>query len=458
MALQIRISPLSQWFYGLRASMCVAVVVAVVMVVGTAYAQQAADGATPTGYSTVNAPPSTAMPESVASAPNPNTAPASTSLPEAPGNAQPLPQPVATPAEKQRPTDLSLEAQIQAELDANAAAAGIKIPANPAATTASAPASTMVRPVIGIDPISSDAIAPPPLAAMTPSPEQVAAQAEREALQAQAAAEAAKTKREEEHNRKSFERAEGGLFPLTGEQIRSLMQKVEDTQAASVAPAAGPPKGEVRIVNLALDPGAAPPQINLVSNYVTTIDILDSTGAPWPILDVGIGGSFEVSPTQAGSHVVRIMPLTRFGNGNLSLLLKDLPTPVIFRLAAGGPTVDLRYEVRVPKFGPNAKVPLVNYPQKLTAGDDTIMSILQNNPPSSAKRMRISGLDPRTMAWSSGIHVYVRTPLTLLSPAWNASVASADGTTVYEIGDAPVLLLSDNGAVVRAKLLRDDTP
>jgi Putative outer membrane core complex of type IVb secretion len=50
----------------------------------------------------------------------------------------------------------------------------------------------------------------------------------------------------------------------------------------------------------------------------------------------------------------------------------------------------------------------------------------------------------------------VRTPLTLLSPAWNSSVSSADGMTVYEIGDAPVLLMSDNGAMIRARLLRDD--
>ncbi|WP_366141904.1 DotH/IcmK family type IV secretion protein, partial [Propionivibrio sp.] len=41
-------------------------------------------------------------------------------------------------------------------------------------------------------------------------------------------------------------------------------------------------------------------------------------------------------------------------------------------------------------------------------------------------------------------------------PAWNASAASTDGMTVYEIGDAPVLLMSDNGAMVRARLTRDE--
>jgi intracellular multiplication protein IcmK len=298
--------------------------------------------------------------------------------------------------------------------------------------------------------------APPAGIDLTTNASDLAMQAEDAAKKAQSEADQAKTKREEEHNIKSFDRAEAGLLPMSNEQIRRFMRKVEDTQEASEAPSSGPPKGNVRIVNLQLDPGATPPQINLAANYVTTIDILDSTGAPWPILDVGIGGNFEVSPTPAGSHVVRIMPLARTGDGNLSVLLKDLPTPVIFRLSTGTTSVDLRAEVRVPKFGPNAKVPLVNRPPKLQAGDESILGILQNNPPGEAKRLKVSGLDARTMAWSLGEHTYVRTPLTLLSPAWSASVSSGDGMTVYEIGDAPVLLMSDNGAVVRTHISRDD--
>ena len=82
--------------------------------------------------------------------------------------------------------------------------------------------------------------------------------------------------------------------------------------------------------------------------------------------------------------------------------------------------------------------------------------ILENSPPSSAKRIKVAGLDARSNAWGVGDKVYLRTPLTLLSPAWNASMVSTDGTTVYEIGSAPVLLMSDNGALVRAQILRDE--
>jgi intracellular multiplication protein IcmK len=296
---------------------------------------------------------------------------------------------------------------------------------------------------------------PPPPSAFSSDANQLAVQAEQAALQAQAQADADQRRREEEHNAKSYDKASTGLMPLSSDQIREFMHKLEETQNASQTPYAGTPKGETRITTLSLDPGATPPQINLASGFVTTIAMVDATGEPWPILDVGVGGNFEVSPTQAGTHVVRVMPLTRVGTGDLSVLLKDLPTPVIFRLSAGGPTVDLRYDARIGKLGPGARPPLISRP-RLEAGDEVLTLILENAPPEAAKRVKVGGLDSRTKAWSLGDKVYVRTPLSMLSPAWNASVSSGDGMTVYEIGSAPVLLMSDNGAMVRAQISRDE--
>jgi len=296
---------------------------------------------------------------------------------------------------------------------------------------------------------------PPPASAFSNDPNQLAVQAEQAALQAQAQAEADQAKREREHNEKSFQRAEDGILPLTPDQIHSFMRKLEDTQAASETPSSGPPKGQMRISTLSLDPGVEPPQLNLAAGYVTTINMVDATGEPWPILDVGVGGNYDVAPTQAGSHIVRVMPLTRIGTGNLSVLLKDLPTPVIFRLSSGGPNVDLRYDARIGRMGPGAKAPLISRP-RLEAGNENMMMLLENAPPSGAVKMKVSGVDARTKAWSMDSHVFVRTPLTLLSPAWDASVSSADGMTVYQIGDAPVLLMSDNGAMVRAQIARDE--
>jgi len=280
---------------------------------------------------------------------------------------------------------------------------------------------------------------------------------ERQAEEAASKAAAEDARQEQEHNHKSYDRAAEGLMPLSTEQIRAFMRKLEQTQEAAQPPAAGEPKGEVKVTSLSLDPGVAPPQVNLAAGYVTTIAIVDQTGRPWPILDVGVGGNFEVTPTAAGSHVVRVVPLTRFGSGNLSIMLKDLPTPVIFRLSAGGSTFHMRFDARVPGLGPQARTPLIQRQSSgLVAGDQTISMILEDAPPKEAKRLKIGGTDSRTKVWKIGSKVYVRTPLSLLSPAWNASASSADGMTVYEVGEAPVLLLSDNGAMIRARIAQDE--
>lgn len=297
---------------------------------------------------------------------------------------------------------------------------------------------------------------PMPPAADQFNVDQATLQKQAEVAAAEAAVQAEKARKIEDHNRESYSRASSGLLPLSPDQIRDFMRRMETTQEAGQQPFAGPPKPEVKITTLSLDPGIDPPVINLAAGYVTTVNMVDLTGEPWPILDVGVGGSFEVTPTQAGSHIVRIMPLTRLATGNLSIILKDLPTPVIFRLSAGGATVHMRYDTRIAKNGPNAKPSLIGGGRGVTAGDDTIVAILENAPPKDAKRLKVAGLDARTMAWQLNDKVFLRTPLTLLSPAWNASTASSDGMTVYEIGDAPVLLMSDNGAMVRARLLRDD--
>jgi len=62
----------------------------------------------------------------------------------------------------------------------------------------------------------------------------------------------------------------------------------------------------------------------------------------------------------------------------------------------------------------------------------------------------VSGVDSRTAVYRANGVTYLRTPLTLLSPGWSASVKSADGTTVYVVNNSPVFLLSDRGQMVRA--------
>ncbi len=249
----------------------------------------------------------------------------------------------------------------------------------------------------------------------------------------------------------AFDNALEGTFPLTPEQIKEVMRRMSEAQEAGRSPPSPEPRATVKVENVALDPGVQPPLIQVAQGYVTTVNILDITGQPWPIQDVVIGGNFKITgPNDA--HVLRIIPQTRFGRGNLSVRLMGLSTPVTFRIEAGGSEVYYRYDARVPQSGPGAKTPLIDQGFTGQAGDAVLMGVLEGVPPTGAKNMKITGADGRTRAWKINGNIYLRTPLALLSPGWNASVRSADGTNVYVLSEAPILMLSDNGQMVRAKM------
>ena len=106
----------------------------------------------------------------------------------------------------------------------------------------------------------------------------------------------------------------------------------------------------------------------------------------------------------------------------------------------------------VPGNGPNAQTPLIDPGINISAGDVDMATALGGVLPPGAQKLDVSGVDGRTSAFRYNDMTYVRTPLTLLSPGWDSSVSSADGTRIYALQDAPVLLLSEKGRTVRAYL------
>lgn len=251
----------------------------------------------------------------------------------------------------------------------------------------------------------------------------------------------------------AFNAALTGLLPLRPQEIRYLLMRYDEVQEAIEVPIYPSPAPEIAFETISLDPGSTPPVIKLATDYVSTLSVLDITGAPWPIQDISWAGNFEITPPETGESVVRIIPLSEFAYGNISMRLVDLKTPVIFTLETHRDTVQYRFDARIPKRGPQAAIPLIGGGgTTLTAGNETLNTILDGAPPSEATKLTVTGVDGRTTAYRVAETTFVRTPLTLLSPGWDNSVSSADGMRVYALANAPVLLLSDQGRVVRALL------
>jgi intracellular multiplication protein IcmK len=256
----------------------------------------------------------------------------------------------------------------------------------------------------------------------------------------------------------NFKNALKMLLPLKPEQIRSLLDSFKDSRQAAETPITVPtPKVQVETVSL--DLGQTPSVIKTSPIRVTTLTMLDVSGAPWPIQDVSWAGKFDVvGPPEEGGHVIRITPQTAHGMGNISIRLVDLNTPVTFTLQSGLDEVYYRFDARIPKRGPMAKTPLIEHGGLKTAagGDENLVQVLDGTPPASSEKLKVDGVDGRTNVWRVSGRIYLRTPLTLLSPSWDSSVTSADGMNVYTLNDTPVVLLSDEGRMVRAHITADE--
>lgn len=250
----------------------------------------------------------------------------------------------------------------------------------------------------------------------------------------------------------AFEAAADGMFPLSAHEIREILRRYDETRRAVETPHYDLPSPEVKVENISLDPGVTPPIINTAVGHVTTLTMLDVTGAPWPIQDVSWAGDFEVVEPEEGGHIIRITPMANFAYGNISMRLLTLKTPVTFTLRTARDMVQYRLDARVPEYGPMATAPIIQGTNHTVAGDKVLTQILDGRTPDGAERLDVSGVDGRTTAIVMGGTTYLRTPLTLLSPAWDSSVKSADGMNVYAMAETPVVLLSDAGTFRRATL------
>lgn len=251
----------------------------------------------------------------------------------------------------------------------------------------------------------------------------------------------------------AFQTAIDSMFVLKPEEIRRFMEIYDENRQAVDTIMYNHPTPEIAVKTLSLDPGHVPTVIDTAMGHVTTVTIVDASGQPWPIADITYAGEFEISNPTQDENILRIMPMTHFAKGNMSMRLLGLKVPLVISLNTRRDKVYYRLDLRVPEYGPKAVTPLIDVgPVSITAGNSTIASVLDGLPPQGALALDVNGADSRTKAYRYNGKLYLRTPLTLLSPGWQGSASSGDGMNVYELADAPVLLLSDGGKMVRASL------
>lgn len=240
-------------------------------------------------------------------------------------------------------------------------------------------------------------------------------------------------------------------MPMTPSQIIDLKRRMAAAQRASAASAEAPPQPVTssRIVDLA--PGSTPPVIRLEQGFITTLDFVDSAGAPWAIhtIDNGNPGAFNVSWDKAG-NVLMIQALKPYTYGNLAVTLKGSDTPIMLTLVPGQRVVDYRTDLRIPGLAPGSANQYEKMSDLPQSASQKLLQVLDGVAPEHAKQLQVDGGDGQ--AWLLGNKLYFRSKFAVLSPGWIGHMKSPDGTNAYEIQKTPTILVSEFGKPVEVKV------
>ena len=257
----------------------------------------------------------------------------------------------------------------------------------------------------------------------------------------------------------NYQRAEQVVSPFSNSEIVKLRQKLDGSRKAK---AYRPVRTVPRISSASVDlsPGSALPIARTLPGEMTTLVFVDATGAPWPIAAaprVSDARYFEVEWLQ-GTPAVVISALSAYEDGNVTVFLVGLATPIVIKLSTGEPdskdrsrVVDYRLDLRVPGRGPNATAPFLGA-GKIALYDDVMQAFLDGLPPKDAKRVQMHGGTPaRTQIWQYGDALFIRTAHEIQT-AFDQSMASGDGTRVYRLAPTPYVTLSEMGRSVTLQL------
>ncbi|HQY22938.1 MAG TPA: DotH/IcmK family type IV secretion protein [Gammaproteobacteria bacterium] len=239
------------------------------------------------------------------------------------------------------------------------------------------------------------------------------------------------------------------ISPLTPAQIIQMRKQEDKTQQAIATTPSAPPRPVSSTLTIDLSPGVTPPVVRLSAGFVSSLVFVDSTGQAWPISDYSLGNpkNFNIQWDRK-TNTLFIQSATTYSSANLALRLIGLDTPVMLSLVSGQKEVDYRVDCQVQGRGPNATMPLVG--DGLPTITPSLVSVLDGVPPPGSQELAVSGGYGR--AWLSKGKLIFRTQLTVLSPAWSATVSSPDGTRVYEMANTPLILASQNGRTVKIEL------
>jgi intracellular multiplication protein IcmK len=206
------------------------------------------------------------------------------------------------------------------------------------------------------------------------------------------------------------------------------------------------PQAMTDIIPLSTAPGGLPQKIYVTPGFDTLVNIIDSTGQPWPISQVSGGNKRSLKVDSLADHryknVVRINALQSVGSSNISFALVDLPITLSVEIIN---TADKYYPTALLQLdtpGPQAKQIPLSQGQRTTVDPllDRVLAGVKGND----QFLPMTSSDPNVLAWQYNEHLYVRTTYLPVNPFPRGIKHGASGYVAYRMHFMPVLLMTDD--------------
>jgi intracellular multiplication protein IcmK len=258
----------------------------------------------------------------------------------------------------------------------------------------------------------------------------------------------------------AFHQTMQAAMPLTPAQIAALREAINANRQAEEAPLS-PATPRIETINARLGVGA-PPSISVQSGFVSTLNVVDAYGRPWPVVRYSVGNPKAFTVAIAGNSAA-ISDLQPYAQSDLALYLKGEAVPLMIALnpgasgPQGGGVVDYAVRLRVNAAEPGLPTPVGG----VEGGADytnTLLSLVQGVPPAGAKKLHVLGDPARVSAWTwegpRGPRLLLRAPATVIAPAWIATMQGAAGIQAWVLPNIRVVTLSENGSPMMIRMQR----
>ncbi len=235
------------------------------------------------------------------------------------------------------------------------------------------------------------------------------------------------------------------MIPVNPDQLKDFFVLYNDMERAS---ADALPTMRSRMVDVPLDPTAGAVRVHISPAMMTSMTVVDVTGAPWPITTLGAGdpGSFKVEDPEGYElhNLVQVSPLRRVGRTNVQFTLKGQSLPVSVLVVVDGKTTDDRVVLRIKGRGPNAHLPIVGEREHPVAESAITRTLDGLKPTASAVRVPA----PNLVVWMAGNSLYVRTaPTEAVYSPYTTVQRGLNGYRAYRLPLQESLMIARDGEV-----------